>query len=168
MDLFRNRVQALVATEAGGEGINLQFCNHIVNFDLPWNPMRVEQRIGRVHRLGQTQDVYIYNLSTLGTIEEHIVNLLHEKINMFEMVIGRLDTILERMEKAHVSIESRLLRAVVEAKDDADIRRQIDDLGRQFHTIRRQVEAEEGIGPGRFPHPIAFSGGLPPQPEVRP
>lgn len=99
MDLFRGRAQVLIATEAGGEGINLQFCHHMINFDLPWNPMRVEQRIGRVHRLGQTEDVKIYNLCTLGTIEEHIVHLLHEKINMFELVIGELDHILERFEK---------------------------------------------------------------------
>jgi len=78
-ELFRRRARVLVATEAGGEGINLQFCNRIINFDLPWNPMRIEQRIGRVYRLGQTEDVYIYNLCTLGTIEEHIVRLLHEK-----------------------------------------------------------------------------------------
>jgi len=81
MELFRKRAQVMIATEAGGEGINLQFCHHVVNFDLPWNPMRVEQRIGRVHRLGQTEDVQIFNLCTLGTIEEHIVHLLHEKIN---------------------------------------------------------------------------------------
>ena len=79
-DLFEHRAQVLVATEAGGEGINLQFCNQVINFDLPWNPMRVEQRIGRVHRLGQTRPVYIYNLATKETIEEHIVQLLQEKI----------------------------------------------------------------------------------------
>lgn len=99
MDLFRGRAQVMIATEAGGEGINLQFCHHMINFDLPWNPMRVEQRIGRVHRLGQENDVVIYNLSTQGTIEEHILHLLHEKINMFEMVIGGLDVILERFER---------------------------------------------------------------------
>ena len=52
-ELFQNHAQVLIATEAGGEGINLQFCHHIINFDLPWNPMRLEQRIGRIHRLGQ-------------------------------------------------------------------------------------------------------------------
>ncbi|KAF4325440.1 hypothetical protein G195_000996 [Phytophthora kernoviae 00238/432] len=113
MDLFRGRVQAMIATEAGGEGINLQFCHHMINFDLPWNPMRVEQRIGRVHRLGQQNDVNIYNLSTTGTIEEHILNLLHEKINMFEMVIGGLDVILERLEKKE-SIEKSLTGEIVE------------------------------------------------------
>lgn len=63
-DLFKNRAQVLIATEAGGEGINLQFCNHIINYDLPWNPMRLEQRIGRIHRLGQERDVFIYNMAT--------------------------------------------------------------------------------------------------------
>jgi SNF2 family DNA or RNA helicase len=142
MDLFRSRAQVLVATEAGGEGINLQFCNHMINFDLPWNPMRVEQRIGRVHRLGQTKDVNIYNLSTSGTIEEHILNLLHEKINMFEMVIGGLDTILERIEKKNSSLESRLLKMVLESRDDSEVRNRLDELGREFHTVREEVEHE--------------------------
>src|SRR5690606_21915256 len=98
MDIFRGRARVLIATEAGGEGINLQFCNNMINFDLPWNPMRVEQRIGRVHRLGQTEDVNIFNLCTKNTIEEHILHLLHEKINLFELVIGELDHIIERLE----------------------------------------------------------------------
>lgn len=143
MDLFKSRAQVLVATEAGGEGINLQFCHHMINFDLPWNPMRVEQRIGRVHRLGQTKDVQIYNMSTKNTIEEHILNLLHEKINMFEMVIGGLDTILERIEKRSTSLESRILRMVLESRDDADMRSRLDELGREFHHVREEVEHED-------------------------
>lgn len=141
MDLFKSRAQVLVATEAGGEGINLQFCHHIVNFDLPWNPMRVEQRIGRVHRLGQQNDVKIYNLSTRGTIEEHILTLLHEKINMFELVIGELDTILERFEK-NSSLESRLFKVMMESKSDDEIRHSLDELGRSFQTIKSEVEHE--------------------------
>jgi len=142
MDLFRGRAQVMVATEAGGEGINLQFCNHIINFDLPWNPMRVEQRIGRVHRLGQTRDVHIFNLSTLGTIEEHIVNLLHEKINMFEMVIGELDVILERMERQE-SLEKKLYKILLEASSDDDIRRGMDDIGRSFAEARESYRQEQ-------------------------
>ncbi|MCP3775040.1 DEAD/DEAH box helicase [Paenibacillus sp. MZ04-78.2] len=141
MDLFRNRAQVLIATEAGGEGINLQFCHHMINFDLPWNPMRVEQRIGRVHRLGQQEDVKIYNLSTLGTIEEHILSLLHEKINMFELVIGELDTILERFEKK-ASLESHLAKLILSSRSQEDIRRQLDDLGRSFTVVRSEVEQE--------------------------
>ncbi|KPV59073.1 ATP-dependent helicase [Paenibacillus sp. A3] len=141
MDLFRNRAQVLIATEAGGEGINLQFCHHMINFDLPWNPMRVEQRIGRVHRLGQQEDVKIYNLSTLGTIEEHILSLLHEKINMFELVIGELDTILERFEKK-TSLESHLAKMILSSRSQEDIRRQLDELGRSFTVVRSEVEHE--------------------------
>lgn len=128
MDLFRRRAQVMVATEAGGEGINLQFCHHIINFDLPWNPMRVEQRIGRVHRLGQSEDVRIFNLCTLGTIEEHIVHLLHEKINMFEMVIGELDEIIQQLEKEE-PLERRIAQMVLEAADGEELRKRIDGFG---------------------------------------
>lgn len=128
MDLFRGRAQILVATEAGGEGINLQFCHHMINFDLPWNPMRLEQRIGRVHRLGQEHDVNIYNLSTQGTIEEHILQLLHEKINMFELVIGGLDHILESMEKK-ASIENDLMKIVMEADGEQDLKKRLERFG---------------------------------------
>ncbi|MBP1154828.1 MULTISPECIES: SNF2-related protein [unclassified Paenibacillus] len=141
MDLFRGRAQVLIATEAGGEGINLQFCHHMINFDLPWNPMRVEQRIGRVHRLGQKEDVKIYNLSTIGTIEEHILSLLHEKINMFELVIGQLDTILERFEKK-TSLESHLAKLILTSKNKDEIRQQLDDLGRSFTSVKAEVEQE--------------------------
>lgn len=141
MDLFRGRAQVMIATEAGGEGINLQFCHHMINFDLPWNPMRVEQRIGRVHRLGQTNDVQIFNLSTAGTIEEHILNLLHEKINMFEMVIGGLDVILERYEK-NESFEKSLYKIMLESGNDEEIRRRINTLGDSLHHIKQDIEQE--------------------------
>ncbi|PYZ94328.1 ATP-dependent helicase [Salipaludibacillus keqinensis] len=94
--LFKNQVQVLIATEAGGEGINLQFCHRIINYDLPWNPMRIEQRIGRIHRLGQESDVYIYHLAVEDTIEDHIIQLLYKKIGLFEGVVGELDQILEK------------------------------------------------------------------------
>lgn len=97
-ELFKGSMQVLIATEAGGEGINLQFCSHIINYDLPWNPMRLEQRIGRIHRLGQERDVHIYNLSVKNTVEEHILKLLYEKINLFEKVVGELDEILTKLE----------------------------------------------------------------------
>ncbi|BFT70656.1 MULTISPECIES: DEAD/DEAH box helicase [Paenibacillus] len=157
MDLFRNRVQVLVATEAGGEGINLQFCHNMINFDLPWNPMRVEQRIGRVHRLGQTHDVNIYNLSTNNTIEEHILSLLHEKINMFEMVIGQLDTILEKIEKKG-SLETSLFRMVMEAGSREDIRRKIDELGHSFTEIKEEIEHNPVYGT-EFQHILDAVGG---------
>lgn len=163
MDLFRGRAQVLVATEAGGEGINLQFCNHMINFDLPWNPMRVEQRIGRVHRFGQKEDVRIYNLSTEGTIEEHILSLLHEKINMFELVIGGLDTILERFEQ-NASLESHLAKVLLSSRSRDDIRRELDDLGRSFQTVRSEVERQppEAEGLQRLLNAVGHAPAAPP------
>lgn len=92
--LFKEKAQVLVATESGSEGINLQFCRHVINYDLPWNPMKLEQRIGRVHRLGQEEDVHIYNLAIRETIDDHLLALLNRKIDVFEQVVGELDDIL--------------------------------------------------------------------------
>lgn len=142
MDLFRRRAQVMVATEAGGEGINLQFCHHIINFDLPWNPMRVEQRIGRVHRLGQSEDVRIFNLCTLGTIEEHIVHLLHEKINMFELVIGELDEIIEQLEKEE-PLERLIAQMVLESADGNELRKRMDGIGDKLLAGKRQTQREK-------------------------
>ncbi|GGA44135.1 DEAD/DEAH box helicase [Paenibacillus physcomitrellae] len=145
MDLFRGRAQVMIATEAGGEGINLQFCHHMINFDLPWNPMRVEQRIGRVHRLGQKNDVKIYNLSTVGTIEEHILNLLHEKINMFEMVIGGLDVILERLEKQG-SLEKSIYKILLEADNEEQIKQGVESLASSMIAIKEELESSQEEG----------------------
>jgi len=98
--LFKEQAQVLIATESGGEGINLQFCHHVINYDLPWNPMKLEQRIGRVHRLGQEHDVHIYNLAIEGTIEDHILDLLHAKIDVFEKAVGNLDDILSTLKES--------------------------------------------------------------------
>lgn len=89
----------LLTTDAGSEGRNLQFCHRICNFDLPWNPMRIEQRVGRLSRIGQTRDVEIYNLVHKGTIEESILHVLAAKINLFELVVGELDMILGNLDE---------------------------------------------------------------------
>jgi SNF2 family DNA or RNA helicase len=91
---FRQSAQVMISTRSGGEGHNLQFCHQMINYDLPWNPMRIEQRVGRLHRLGQKETVSIFNLSVNDTIEAYILDLLAHKIRMFELVIGELDLIL--------------------------------------------------------------------------
>jgi len=96
---FRDRVPVLLASETGGEGRNIQFANAIVNYDLPWNPMKIEQRIGRIHRIGQTQDVFIFNFCLKDSIEEYILKILHDKINMFELVVGEIETILGNVDE---------------------------------------------------------------------
>lgn len=124
--LFQNRVQVLIATEAGGEGINLQFCNHVINYDLPWNPMRIEQRIGRIHRLGQEKDVYIYNFATQGTVENHILKLLYDKIHLFENVIGELDDILARLDLKR--LDKYVENIFEESESDGEIQIKLDNL----------------------------------------
>lgn len=97
IDRFRESVPVMLASETGGEGRNLQFANTIVNYDLPWNPMKIEQRIGRLHRIGQTSDVFIFNFCLANSIEAYILKILHDKINMFELVVGEIETILGNM-----------------------------------------------------------------------
>jgi SNF2 family DNA or RNA helicase len=125
-ELFQKHAQVLIATEAGGEGINLQFCNHIINFDLPWNPMRLEQRIGRIHRFGQEKDVMIYNFAIKNTIEEHILKLLYEKIELFEGVIGELDDILTKLEFGN--IEDHLIDIFGQSVSEGEMRVKMDNL----------------------------------------
>lgn len=98
VDDFRERCQIMIATEAAGEGRNLQFCHRMVNYDLPWNPMRIEQRIGRLDRIGQRAPVQIVNLSITDTLEDRVLQVLQERIHLFESVVGALDPILERIE----------------------------------------------------------------------
>ncbi|HUZ06160.1 MAG TPA: SNF2-related protein [Candidatus Paceibacterota bacterium] len=91
---FRKRGGALLLTHSGTEGRNLQFSHQLVNFDLPWNPMEIEQRIGRLHRLGQQHPVRIHNFVQAGTLQEPLLELLQEKLNLFELVVGETGLVL--------------------------------------------------------------------------
>ena len=129
----------MVSTESGAEGRNLQFCHQLINYDLPWNPMRVEQRIGRLHRLGQAHEVIIYNLSCNETIEAHVIDLLARKIRMFELVIGELDLILGNIE-GDKSFEDLLREAWETATDDEDLATRIHNLGDILTQARREYD----------------------------
>jgi SNF2 family DNA or RNA helicase len=91
---FHRQGGALLLTHSGTEGRNLQFSHRLVNFDLPWNPMEIEQRIGRLHRIGQQHPVRIYNFVQAGTLQEHLLQILQEKLNLFELVVGETGLIL--------------------------------------------------------------------------
>ncbi len=93
-------IKILLATESASEGLNLQTCGVLINYDMPWNPMRVEQRIGRIDRIGQTYDtVWIYNYFYRDTIEDRIYQALKDRINWFEDVVGSLQPILTDVNK---------------------------------------------------------------------
>jgi SNF2 family DNA or RNA helicase len=136
---FRERARILVSTEAGGEGRNLQFCQTIVNYDLPWNPMKVEQRIGRVHRLGQTRDIMIYNFASEETVESYVLEILHKKINMFELVIGEMDMILGHFSEEN-TFEDTVFKIWSGSKGLPEVRRRFGELGERLLVARKRYE----------------------------
>jgi SNF2 family DNA or RNA helicase len=137
---FEHDVDVLLCTESAGEGRNLQFCHAMVNFDLPWNPMQIEQRIGRVHRIGQHHDVVLHNLVTRGTIEERVLDVLHTKLNLFELVVGELDMVLGRVADDFV-FEDAVFEAHVAASDDGDLTERFSKLGAAL--VRARAEHAE-------------------------
>ncbi|HUT09401.1 MAG TPA: SNF2-related protein [Thermoguttaceae bacterium] len=106
---LNGEVDVLVTTQVGGEGHNLQVASNVVNFDFPWNPMRIEQRIGRVHRIEQTKTVHVYNFATCDTIEDYVVTVLQEKLHLFERVMGEAQAIMGMLK------ESKTLQASIQA-----------------------------------------------------
>jgi SNF2 family DNA or RNA helicase len=141
---FRDRARVLVSTEAGGEGRNLQFCHLLVNYDLPWNPMRIEQRIGRLHRLGQTHDVRVFNFTARSTVEAYVLEIVHEKINMFRSVIGDLDMVLGPYAEAG-SFEDAVFNIWANAKGERDLDREFGKLGAALLVGRKRYEAVEEL-----------------------
>ncbi len=140
---FEGACRILISTEAGGEGRNLQFANGLVNYDLPWNPMRIEQRIGRLSRVGQTRDVHVFNLVAPGTIEETLLAILDAKINMFELVIGEIDMILGEL-SADQDFEELVTDLWLSAEDRDDFRLKMDRLGDQLLQAKRSyLEVKE-------------------------
>jgi superfamily II DNA or RNA helicase len=145
---FRNEAPILISSESGGEGRNLQFCNTMVNFDLPWNPMRIEQRIGRLHRIGQSRDVFIFNLSVKETIEDYLMDILDHKINMFEMVIGEIEPILGHLESDE-DFENIILQIWLRSQNERDLAAGFSGLGDELLKAKKtylQAKAfDEGI-----------------------
>ena len=130
-----------VATRAGTEGLNLQFCNVLVNYELPWNPMVIEQRIGRIHRIGQTREAHIVNLAAQGTVEAHVLRLLDQKIKLFELVVGELDVILGDFGGAE-SLEETLTEAWLSSDSDSAFEAKIDEIGTDI-TKSREAGLEQ-------------------------
>lgn len=124
---FRNGAEIMISTETGAEGLNFQFCHNLINYDLPWNPMSVEQRIGRLDRIGQKKDIKIYSLATKDTMEERVVDLIINKMCCIGLVIGELPIILFNLgldgasEGGVTNIEELLMDAFIESKNNLDV-----------------------------------------------
>ncbi|MEA2791319.1 MAG: hypothetical protein QOG73_3725 [Acetobacteraceae bacterium] len=148
IEAFRDTVPILLCTESGGEGRNLQFCKTLINFDIPWNPMAIEQRIGRIDRIGQTREVFIFNLVTAGTIEDSVLRILDEKINMFELVVGEVGAILGEVDEQHdfsTLVLEAWLQGTEQGRADA-----FTKLENQLLAARREYEGVKQLDEALF------------------
>ena len=128
VDYFRNEGRIMIATEAGAEGINLQFCSLLINYDLPWNPQRIEQRIGRCHRYGQKSDVVVVNfLNEKNAADQRVYELLEQKFQLFEGVFGSSDEVLGAIESG-VDFEKRIAKIYHQCRKPDDIQTAFDQL----------------------------------------
>ncbi|PWR75052.1 DEAD/DEAH box helicase [Methanospirillum stamsii] len=137
--LFSEKIQILISTEAGGEGLNLQFCHIVINYDLPWNPMRVEQRIGRVDRIGQNRDVEVYNLVYKDTVDERVWEVLNKKlwIILQELGFDKLSDILDSSE-AEQNFDDLYINALL---NPGELQQKIDRL---LNIIKSRANQERG------------------------
>jgi len=135
---FRNTTEILICTEAGGEGRNLQFGNVLINYDLPWSPLKIEQRIGRIHRFGQAKDVYIFNFSTRDTVAERVLEVLEEKIKLFEESIGASDPLLGAVED-ETDFEGKFMQFVTGVKTKKEFDQELQDKLRLAESGYRKL-----------------------------
>ena len=134
VEYFRDEAEIMIATEAAAEGINLQFCSLVVNYDLPWNPQRIEQRIGRCHRYGQKHDVVVVNfLNIKNAADQRIYTLLDEKFKLFNGVFGASDEVLGAIESG-VDFEKRIIQIFQSCRTEEEIQASFDELQKELET----------------------------------
>jgi Superfamily II DNA/RNA helicases, SNF2 family len=122
----------------------------MVNMDLPWNPMRVEQRIGRIHRIGQERDVYVFNMALKDTIEEYVLDKLYHKIDLFQQSVGELSSILSRLEESGTSFEDEIFERLVNADSTADLENDFDSMAVDLQEQRDLADKVEEFNNGVF------------------
>lgn len=132
LDYFKEEAEIMIATEAGAEGLNMQFCSVLINYDLPWNPQRIEQRIGRCHRYGQKCDVVVINfLNNKNLIDQRVYDLLTAKFHLFEGVFGSSDEVLGNLENG-TDIEKELMKIYTSCRTPMEIERAFNELQEKF------------------------------------
>jgi SNF2 family DNA or RNA helicase len=148
---FRDHASVLLSTGAGGEGRNLQFADTVVNFDLPWNPMQIEQRIGRVHRIGQSRDVFVFNFCQQGTVEEQLLRVLHDKINMFELVVGEMDAILGTLDDTRDFAEI-VMDLWISGRESGQLEQTFEELANRLLDAKKQHVKVQELDDALFAH----------------
>src|ERR1035438_2296567 len=146
VDYFRDEGRIMIATEAGAEGINLQFCSLVVNYDLPWNPQRIEQRIGRCHRYGQKYDVVVVNfINRRNAADQRVFELLAQKFKLFNGVFGASDEVLGALESG-VDFEKRIHQIYQSCRTTNEINAAFDklqeDLDRDIQSTMKDTRSK--------------------------
>ena len=146
VDYFKNNAKILIATDIGSEGLNLQFCNTVINYDLPWNPQKIEQRIGRCHRYGQKHDVVAINLlNTENEADKRVYEILSRKFELFEGVFGASDVALGALESG-TSFEKKVLEIYQKCNSDIEFNKEFDKLNNQLDSkINEQISQLQSL-----------------------
>jgi len=161
IDSFKKgEADILISTDTGAEGLNFQFCRNLINYDLPWNPMSVEQRIGRLDRIGQQKDMYIYSFATKDTMEEHVVDLIINKMCCVGLIIGELPIILfnlgldDNTEGGRNQIEERLMNAFIDSKGNLEVfGKDVEEIADMVSKGMRDYEKEKDDNKKFFDEP---------------
>jgi len=138
----------LVATDAAAEGLNLQNCCVMFNYDLHWNPMKIEQRIGRIHRYKQDRDVTVFNLSVKDTIDDYVLHILYQKIELFTMTVGKMETVLAELKEGSQDIQKTIVEILLRSKSRLDIKQELEKLANDLNVSRKNQELAEKFTQG--------------------
>jgi SNF2 family DNA or RNA helicase len=144
----KGETKYLVATDAAAEGLNLQNCCIMFNYDLHWNPMKIEQRIGRIHRYKQDRDVTVFNLSVKDTIDDYVLHILYQKIDLFTMTIGKMETVLAELKEGSQDIQKTIVEILLRSNSRLDIKKELEKLADDLNVSRKNQELSEKFTQG--------------------
>ncbi len=139
----KGEIKYLVATDSAAEGLNLQNCSVMFNYDLHWNPMKIEQRIGRIHRYKQDRDVTVFNLSIKDTIDDYVLHILYQKIDLFTMTIGKMETVLAELKEGSQDIQKTIMDILLRSNSRFDIKKDLEKLAEDLSVSRKNQELSE-------------------------
>jgi superfamily II DNA/RNA helicase len=138
----------LIATDAAAEGLNLQNCCVLFNYDLHWNPMKIEQRIGRIHRYKQDRDVTIFNLAVKDTIDDYVLHVLYQKIDLFTMTVGKMETVLADLKEGAQDIQKTIGDILLRSNSRLDIQKELEKLAENLNIVKENQELSEQFTQG--------------------
>jgi SNF2 family DNA or RNA helicase len=144
----KGEIRYLIATDAAAEGLNLQNCAMMFNYDLHWNPMKIEQRIGRIHRFKQDRDVTVFNLAVKDTIDDYVLHILYQKIELFTMTIGKMETVLAELKEGDQDIQKTIAEILLRSNSRLDIQKELEKLAGNLNASRESQELSEKFTQG--------------------